>query len=201
MAKPKQTKAAQAKKAEHPAFSISPRRLLGISGGTTLILLGVLGLSSQGLSTAAAPAGIFSWELTRDPLSVQRMIESWDARTRLLAAFGLGLDYVFMLSYAVMFSTACYALGRLLTRHAPGWARLAPWLAGGAWLAAGLDAVENIGLLQGLLNGPTAAWQSIAGGCAAVKFTLLGLTLLYLAGGGLWAVVSGRRSKPSLRQR
>ncbi|MFZ5809892.1 MAG: hypothetical protein ACOY16_11475 [Chloroflexota bacterium] len=201
MAKQKQTKAAQAKKAEHLAFSISPRRLLGISAGITLILFGVMGLSSQGLITAAAPAGIFSWELTPDPLSIQRMIESWNTRTRLLAAFGLGLDYLFMLSYAVMFNTACYALGRLLTRNAPGWARLASWFAGGAWLAAGLDAVENIGLLQGLLNGPTAAWQSVAAGCAAVKFTLLGLILLYLAGGGLWAVVSGRRSKPSLRQR
>ncbi len=150
----------------------------------TLILFAAFRPLGAPLTTPAAPSGILSFELARTPENAQAMIASWDARAQLFAAFGLGFDFLFMPVYAV-----ALALGALLAagRH-PGWfARLGTWLGWGAFLAALLDAVENIGLWNILLGSVNSSWPVISFWCASFKFGLILLGILYGLAGWLWS--------------
>lgn len=149
----------------------------------TLVLFAAFRVLDTPLRTAAAPNGIVSYELAGGIKPAAEMLASWDARAQLFAAFGLGLDYLFMPAYALTL-----ALGILLAagRH-PGWfARLGAWLGWGALAAALFDAVENYSLWQFLLGDFQSLWPRLAALCATVKFSLLLLGLMYALIGWLW---------------
>jgi hypothetical protein len=149
----------------------------------TLILFAVFRVLDAPLRTPAAPNGIVSFELAGTPAAAQAMIASWDARAQLFAAFGLGLDYLFMPAYALTLS-----LGILLAagRHAGAFAKVGAWLGWGALIAPLFDAVENFALWQVLLGDFQALWPRLAAICATVKFILLLLGLAYALIGWLW---------------
>lgn len=155
----------------------------------TLALLAVMSLVGAPLNTPAAPAGIISFELAGTLERSQAMMDSWDARARMLAAFGLGFDYVFMLAYASLFALAVSLAGRALAAAGFPLAGAAVPLSRAQWLAAGLDALENIALAVLLLGAPAEPWPLIAAVCAGVKFGLLFLGLVYAFYGlAVWGV-------------
>lgn len=149
----------------------------------TLILFAVFRVLDSPLRTAAAPNGIVSYELAGEIKPAAEMLASWDGRAQLFAAFGLGLDYLFMPAYALTL-----ALGILLAagRHAGWFGRLGAPLGWGALSAALFDAVENFSLWQFLLGDFQALWPRLAALCATVKFGLLLLGLAYALIGWLW---------------
>jgi hypothetical protein len=143
----------------------------------TLVLFAVFQVLNKPLITSAAPAGIVSHQFAWTPEKAQAILSSWDERSNLFAAFGLGLDYLFMPSYALT-----VALGASLAagRHSGWLARLGTWAAYGVFIAAFFDALENIGEVQQLLNGfVTSPMTHFVGMCALIKFTLLLLGCLY----------------------
>ncbi len=143
----------------------------------TLVLFAVFQLLNKPLITSAAPAGIVSHQFAWMPEKAQAILSSWDEHASLFAAFGLGLDYLFMPSYALT-----VALGALLVagRHSGWLARLGTWAAYGVFIAAFFDGLENIGEVQQLLNGfITSPVTHFVGGCAYIKFSLLLLGCLY----------------------
>jgi hypothetical protein len=91
------------------------------------------------------------------------------------AAFGLGLDYLFMPVYALTL-----AFGTLLaTQKHEGWIKSLGALAGyGAFAAALFDTVENFALWQILLGAYESSFPAVAAFCASFKFGLIGLGLL-----------------------
>lgn len=148
----------------------------------TLALLAVFQPLNRPLMTSAAPSGIISLQLARTTDSAQTMIASWEADARLFAAFGLGFDYLFMPVYAL-----ALALGSLLAagRH-PGWfARLGSWAAYGAFAAALLDGLENLGQFHQLFNGRVDL-AALIGILATLKFSLIFVVILYGLAGWLW---------------
>lgn len=163
----------------------------------TLILFAVFRVLDAPLRTLDAPNGIVSFELARTPEQARIVLSSWDEHYNpvlgyavtefytapLYAAFGLGLDYLFMPAYALALS-----LGILLaaSRHAGWFARLGAWMGWGALAAALFDAVENFALFKLLLNNIYPPWPAIAYWCATVKFTLLLLGLAYAFAGWVW---------------
>ena len=170
----------------HPLDFISSdkRRPLFLSLlALTLILFAVFRVLDAPLRTPAAPNGIVSYELAGTPAAAQSILASWDARDRLFAAFGLGLDYLFMPAYALTLS-----LGILLAagRHAGAFAKLGAPLGWGALAAALFDAVENFSLWHFMLGDFQVLWPRLASICATVKFTLLLLGLAYALIGWLW---------------
>lgn len=160
-----------------------------------LVILGVFSVIDAPLRTPAAPQGIISFELAGSVAASQAMLDSWDARARLYAAFGLGLDYLYMPSYALAIGLAAAWAGRQLGRRWRWLAGLGLALAWGLGLAALLDAVENFALTKMLLAGTAAApWPGVAATCAAVKFALVILGLVYAFAGGLfWLAARLRR--------
>jgi hypothetical protein len=129
------------------------------------------------LTTTAAPYGIVSHQLAWNPEKSRAILASWGTRASLFAAFGVGLDHLFMPSYALT-----VAIGTLLAagRH-KGWlCRIGRWVAYGAFVGILFDALENIGQALQLLYGTvTVSGTIFVGICAAFKFTLLVLGVLY----------------------
>lgn len=153
-----------------------------------LVIFAAFSILDAPLRNAAAPNGIVSFELAGSAASAQAMIDSWDTRARLYAAFGLGVDYLFMVSYALAIGLGCARAAGVLGRRWRWAARMGHVLAWGLLPAALLDAIENLALTRMLLAGAaTAPWPALAAVCAAIKFALIALGLLYaLAGAVAW---------------
>ena len=116
----------------------------------TLVLFAVFRVLDQPLQTDAAPNGIVSFELAGNTLTTRAITDSWKQLSLLLsatrqpnpdivnvayvfAAFGLGLDYLFMPIYALALGFATL----LVTQKHAGWLHsLAVVAAYGAFTAA-----------------------------------------------------------------
>jgi hypothetical protein len=146
----------------------------------TLIIFGVFSQLDQPLRNDSAPSGIVSFELARDVNSAQRMADSWGADARLVAAFGLGFDYLFMPVYASALSLGLLlALDNKPARYR-SFAALMGW---GVFVAALFDAVENYALWHTLTQNAASPYPQIAALCAIIKFTLLILGFVTIAAG------------------
>ena len=153
----------------------------------TLVLFAVFRVLDQPLRTEAAPQGIVSLELAGNALTARAITDSWKEMSLLMsatgepnpdivnvayayAAFGLGIDYLFMPAYSL-----ALAFGTLLaTQKHTGWKKTLGALAAyGAFAAALFDAVENYSLFRVLLGAFDTGFPEIAAFCAIVKFGLL----------------------------
>jgi hypothetical protein len=166
----------------HPFELIPPARrktLFWFLLALTLAVMALMNLVGAPLINLQAPLGIVSFELAGSVSRASEIIASWDARAQRYAAFGLGLDYVFMLAYASTISLACLWAGQVLRSH--GWplSSAARPLAWGQWLAAVLDALENLSLTIILLEVVRSPWPELARVCAVLKFGLIFLGLVY----------------------
>ncbi len=160
-----------------------------IATGVVMVILNWINFPLQ---TEAAPMGIVSYQLAGDVAGVERIIASWDARARVYAGFSLGLDYLFMPLYGVLFAWLCIRGAERMRELAPILARVGIGLAWGVWLAALLDATENALQFWMLVSAPRAPWPQVMWGCAVVKFGALALAGLYALASRLWAA-RGRR--------
>jgi len=183
-----------------PATSRKPLFFAFLAG--TLVLFAVFRLLDAPLQTSAAPNGIVSFELAGTPFQAQAILDSWQetaspvnglagepvpgvlSRAYSFAAFGLGIDYLFMPVYAT-----ALALGILLaaSKHKGWFGTLGAWLGWGAYAAALFDALENYALARMLLiNEVWSPYPQAAAFSASVKFGLLSLGLFCALAGWLW---------------
>ena len=158
----------------------------------TVIVMVVLNVVDAPLNTEAAPQGIVSFELAGNVSTAQAILDSWDAQARVHAGFSLGFDFLFLGLYSTAIAYACAWVSSALGDSRRFLASLGLLLAWGQWLAALLDGVENTALWIILTNGPSVPWPQVAWWCAAVKFTLVTLGLLYVTLGGVWAAIRRR---------
>jgi len=168
----------------------------------TLVLFAIFRVLDLPLRIPAAPNGIVSFEMARTPQQAQAIIDVWTGRTTIYtagenqnavsvppgepflynavpiihAAFGLGIDYLFMPVYAF-----ALAFGTLLAAgRQEGWIKSLGAVAGyGAFAAALFDALENYALIQILLDKIHSPYPEIAFYCASIKFGLLIFGIFY----------------------
>jgi len=183
-----------------PSTSRKPLFFAFLAG--TLILFAIFRVLDAPLQTSAAPNGIVSFELAGTSFQTQAILDSWQeiaymassvagepvpgmvSRVYAFAAFGLGIDYLFMPVYAT-----ALALGILLAagRHDGWFASFGAWLGWGAYAAALFDAVENFALVRMLLmNQVWSPYPQMAALSATIKFSLLALGLVFALVGWLW---------------
>ncbi len=158
--------------------------LLLFSGILSLLVLIVLNRVDVHLKTAAAPQGIISFELAGSSDASQQMVQSWDAPAKMYAAFSLGIDYLFMISYALFLSLLCTLLADRFSRKR-FLSNTGVLLGYGLWLAAALDAVENFALFRLLFGSTDSFYSTLASSSAEIKFLLILLSFIYLAAGGI----------------
>lgn len=128
------------------------------------------------LRTETTPVGIVSYEFCAFDDTCARTVEAYGRGARLEAGFSLGVDYLFMVTYAIGLGAAVIFVARGPRRRA-----IAAWLAWGVVVAALCDAVENVALLAMLLGDhatPALGW--ISGIFASVKMGLLAIAILAL---------------------
>ena len=152
------------------------------------ILFQILGAPLQ---TAVAPQGIISFEFAGTLARADAIVSSWDPMSQMLAALGLGLDFLYPVLYAAAIGLSCLAAAPYLPAPV---AKAGPWLARGMVAAAALDYVENISLIRLLFGTEQAFWAPLAWGCAAVKFALVLLGILFALAGGAAALLRARGS-------
>ncbi|MBU0512255.1 MAG: hypothetical protein KKD28_05190 [Chloroflexi bacterium] len=145
---------------------------------TVLIML-VFGVTGAPMNTEAAPYGVISFEVAGSVARAGQILASWDAVARERAAFGLGLDFLFIPVYALTISLGCVMAADVLRRHAWPLASPGAVLIWGVFLAALLDVIENIALTITLFGSVLSPWPQIAQWCAVPKFALLFLGLVY----------------------
>ncbi len=172
---------------------VSRKRLLVVSGVATVAFNVALTILDQRLKQTCGPS-ILGLEFAGSDTRVAEIMCQWGEHGDYLARLSLWIDFGFMLSYGTFF-----ALAALATRdfaRARGLDVLAsvgvaaPALAIGAAL---FDLVENVIWLLVLGGHVGAVAPPIATTCAALKFLLIGLAILYaLAGAGFW-FLSGRK--------
>lgn len=164
------------------AFLSPPRRnrwmkiAIVLALGMTLLF----NLTGGALQTTAAPAGIISYEFAGNVANAQMMIASWGEHGRLVAALGLGLDFLYPLVYASAISLACVWAAERVQPKSPAVAKWGIRLAWGAWLAALLDYVENVALVLLLLGSTAVILPPLAFICAAIKFLLILAGIFYV---------------------
>ncbi len=141
--------------------------------------------------------GIVSFELAGSVAASQAIVTAWDKTAQLINAFGLGIDYLYMVAYSTIIGVACIWAARRLGAKGLPLASLGALLAWGQWGAALFDSVENIALLAQLLNGVAEPYPQIAAFCATLKFLLIILGLLYVAYGALAGWLGRTAEKPA----
>ena len=160
----------------------------------SVLLMIVLNQSGANLVTESAPSGIISFELAGSVEKAGAILTSWNEPARLSAAFNLGLDYLYMVAYALAIGLGSLVASEVLARSSWPLARLGPWLGWALILAAACDAMEN-GALWVVLNsspGPGMLdyrWPALARWCALIKFGLVFAGLVYVFYGGVVAFV------------
>ena len=146
----------------------------------TLAVMGGLRFFDGYLKTEAAPSGIVSFEFAGNLTNARRIIASWGPEGTVSAGLSLGLDFLFLFSYAGAIGLGCVLAARGLSQGMKTFSLLGAPLAWGQLGAALLDVFENIGLIQVLLGAENELWPSLAFWCAIPKFLIVAAGLLYL---------------------
>jgi len=145
-----------------------------------LFLTVILQIVGGPLATGAAPAGIVSFEFAGNLEQVEKILTSWDQEARLHAALSLGLDYLYLVVYALAIGATCLKAAAFWRGKRTGLARLGFWLGWSQGVAALLDAIENLALIRLLFGATTPFWPPLAQICATVKFLLVLSGLVYV---------------------
>lgn len=156
------------------------RNGLILSGIFAAVLFVLLTFLNQDLKNPVAPQGMISYELAHDVGRSLNILASWDGREKTIAAFSLGIDYFFLVAYALFFALSCYVAAGKIKKRLAGLYRAGIVLAVAQILAAILDALENYGLFRLLLGSQNAVFAQLAFYAATLKFSFIFMGILYI---------------------
>lgn len=159
----------------HPFEAVPPssrRRVFLPLAASALGVMIALTIVGAPLTTERTPLGILDLEFAATADDARAILSGWGPRGVVVAAFTVGLDYVFLLAYG-----AAIAAGAVFASP-PSWARAGRLAGWAATIGAALDAVENVALWRALSG--DASWQPLAVACAVPKFVLVLGALAYV---------------------
>lgn len=149
----------------------------------TVALAALLSIIGKPLHTCKAPGGILSFEFSGDFSRSQAILDSWGSAGQTVAGFSIGLDYLFLFCYPVFLSVSCILLVRGLQERFPWVYKTGIVIACLPLIAGFLDAIENTAMTL-LLFGSQKHWlPGLAYYCAAPKFLLVGIAILFIITG------------------
>jgi hypothetical protein len=162
----------------HPLAAIAPEKRTRVF---VSLLIATLALTFLFRFIGPDKPTIVDFELAGSVPNAQAIIDAWSETNRIRAGFSLGIDYLYMPVYSTTIALACVLAAGVLTSKA--WRSIGVLLAWGLWTAALFDAIENVALFTELLGNNVAPYPQIAQMCAAIKFGLILVGLLYAAVG------------------
>jgi hypothetical protein len=132
------------------------------------------------------PKNIVAFELAKTIPAAEQILNDWGAAGIEKAAASIYLDFVFIILYCTSIMLGC----RVSAQYA-GIKKLigmAAFFAMAIWLAGLLDVVENLCMLK-TLSAPTISTTTIAFYAAAIKFTIVALSLVFILASGLTGLI------------
>jgi hypothetical protein len=139
----------------------------------------------QWVDTHLRPSGIVAFELAGSFEVVCQILEGWDSNAKAYARISLWVDFLFIASYTTTIGLGCVILADHYSTRIPAFAELGVILSWSMLVAACLDCAENYSLIR-LLNGSNNhSLPFMASCCAAVKFVIIGICILYVLIEGL----------------
>ncbi len=163
--------------------SRSSRRWALLSTGAATLAFTVL-LELIDPSRVSRGPTILDFEFAATPVRAAQILSEWGASGRNAAHLSLLLDYGYMLSYALFFLLAGFAIRDIARERR--WRRLAitgrvvPYFAP---VAAVFDASENVALLVTLAGNGGRFAAPFAAVCSAIKFALIAAAIVYVVCG------------------
>ena len=149
------------------------------------VIMGGMQWSEFNIVTEQAPKGIISFEFARDMNTARAIIASWrEAHVMGYAGFNVGLDFLFLLIYPVVIGLVIVLISSGFPKGNifRGTGFFISWL---VILAALLDAVENVSLINLLTDSMNSNWVVTAYYCSISKFILIGLGITFIVVGGI----------------
>ncbi|MCJ7802113.1 MAG: hypothetical protein MUP82_07130 [Candidatus Marinimicrobia bacterium] len=156
------------------------KRILIFSGILTIIIFFALRYFGNPLITNNAPGGIISFELAKDNDQSIAIISSWDLNAKVNAGLSLGIDFLFLIVYAIFFATACYLVAQKYINKNNLMYKTGLLIAKLQFVAALFDAIENIALIKLLLGSNNSIFPTIAYYFASIKFALIAIGIIYI---------------------
>ncbi|PIE31467.1 hypothetical protein CSA56_18250 [candidate division KSB3 bacterium] len=149
----------------------------------SIAVMAVLTVLGEPLHTQNAPLGIVSFELAKTPVKARQMIAEWGATGQIIAAFHLGLDYLFLLLYSSALALGCALIVDKTAQRRSLYDVAGIVLSWSQFGAAGLDSIENAALMNLLSGAQWSGWPGLAWCCACVKFLIVCAGLCYIVAG------------------
>ncbi|NOK58606.1 MAG: hypothetical protein GFH27_549279n412 [Chloroflexi bacterium AL-W] len=142
--------------------------LILVIGTNTILLAPLLGHGPHGLLAGRI----------HTPNIAEQMQVSWGDSGLLLASVGLGYDFLFLMNVSTLVALGCVMMANMV--HWAYIQRLGYILAWGALLAGACDWVETTLTVQLLVTTQPAWMPQLILTLSNIKFTTIGLSLLYL---------------------
>ena len=152
------------------------KRNLTIAAIGAFIMILLMQWQGGGLKTAGTPLGIIHLEFADTPAKLHALLAVWDIGTVKMNTL---LDFVFIVSYVLFLSLAA-AYTALKWPEKTFLRKAGLFLVRVAFVAGIFDIAENLLMLQSIAGNYTNASLQLTYYCAAIKFSLIGLILLYL---------------------
>jgi hypothetical protein len=154
----------------------------------------VLGVVTKPLHEDVTGESIVDFELAGSVERADEIIAAWRAEDVVDEAKAIQIfDLVYPLIYSAALAGACVAAAGAWRRRGRGrWAEVGIAMAWVAFVAAGFDYIENLGLDVSLWDEPRTPWPQVAQVAALAKFAGI-YTSLFYALTGLLATALRRR--------
>lgn len=156
--------------------------LLSLAG--TLILMITLGTIDNVLTAPPPHYSIIDFEFAFTAEKAGEIIKTWGPTLQEAAHKSLVIDFAYLVTYALFMSS----LALLVTRSLKG-AHIGSTLAVMPWVAALLDAVENVCLLY-TLGAQSGVIVFLSGVCALIKFVLVSIVVGFIIIGGGYLLIN-----------
>lgn len=152
------------------------KRNLTVTAVGCMIMVVVMQWQGSGLKTPTSPHGIVDLEFANSWTLLQTTLTGWNLS---VAKMNIWLDFVFIVTYVLFLSLAAEITAM---KWAPqSWlTQTGIFLAKSIWVAGILDIAENLLMLKTLAGNYDEMSLRLTFFCAAVKFALVGLVIVYL---------------------
>lgn len=151
------------------------KKKLSVSAIAVLCMIICMRIQGSSLKTNTSPRAIVDLEFADTQPRLHELLMRWDIS---IVKMNIWLDFLFIVTYVLFLSIAA-ELTAIKWKEGFG-QKIGFWLARIAYLAGILDIAENLLMLQSVAGNYTDTSLQLTYYCAAVKFILAGLVVLYL---------------------
>lgn len=140
--------------------------------------------------------GIVAFELAGNEDTATTILATWDDVGRAIAWRDILWDFPYIVAYTFTLALGCLWVAPWWKNTSSVMQSIGRALAKVMVFAAACDVSENLAMLMTLQNSGAALWTKVAWIMAVMKFTVIGVTLLYLLASGVKRLQNKLRKSP-----